>query len=276
MGPTRTEKHSSRNQASYPEAGPSKKRSKRTKETDVNAVPGVQKIKSTLRQTRRLLAKDNLAPDARITAERKLKSLEEDLAKAELSRKEKKIATRYHKIKFFERQKVVRKIKQLKKNISEADKSDRKKLESELFEQRVNLNFILHYPKTKKYISLFPPDVRHKDDTPHSEPISKTSSTDREREDIRNWIRERMTKGDLPLEAETEKESSRQKPSPKAQYPEKPTKQKKSKGEEIQPSRQEEEDDFFETQEEDSEEEDQGMEVAEAGDDDGEDEDEDE
>jgi len=42
-----------------------------------------------------------LAADVRVTAERKLKSLEEDLAKAEQSRKERKMATKYHKVKFF-------------------------------------------------------------------------------------------------------------------------------------------------------------------------------
>ncbi|KAJ3006673.1 hypothetical protein NUW54_g3844 [Trametes sanguinea] len=41
-----------------------------------NALPGVQKIKAAIRQTRRLLAKDNLAADVRVTTERRLKSLE--------------------------------------------------------------------------------------------------------------------------------------------------------------------------------------------------------
>ncbi|KAG9079204.1 18S rRNA maturation protein [Ceratobasidium sp. UAMH 11750] len=59
--------------------------------------PGVQKLKSSLRQTRRLLAKDDLAPDVRIQTERRLKSLEADLAKAETRRKERSMAVRYHK-----------------------------------------------------------------------------------------------------------------------------------------------------------------------------------
>lgn len=86
----------------------------------VDDIGGVQKIKSSLRQTRRLLAKvscpirvletaprsdnewkDNLAPDIRVSTERRLKSLENDLEVAERKRKEKELATRYHKVKFF-------------------------------------------------------------------------------------------------------------------------------------------------------------------------------
>ena len=66
-----------------------------------NALPGVQKIKAALRQTRRLLAKDTLAADVRVATERRLKSLEADLAKAEQARLERTMATRYHKVKFF-------------------------------------------------------------------------------------------------------------------------------------------------------------------------------
>ncbi|KAJ3018250.1 hypothetical protein NUW54_g382 [Trametes sanguinea] len=84
----------------------------------LNTLPGVQKIKAAIRQTRRLLAKDNLAADVRVTTERRLKSLEADLAKAEQARLERTMATRYHKIKFFERQKVVRKLNQTKRKLA--------------------------------------------------------------------------------------------------------------------------------------------------------------
>ena len=81
------------------------------------AAIGVSKIKSALRQTRRLLAKvqwlyiadlicthmqqEGLGADVRIEAERKLKALEADLVVAERANKERALATRYHKVKFF-------------------------------------------------------------------------------------------------------------------------------------------------------------------------------
>ncbi|KAK2463076.1 hypothetical protein APHAL10511_004731 [Amanita phalloides] len=157
-------------------------------------VPGVQKIKTSLRQTRRLLAKDNLAADVRVVTERRLKALEADLQRAELARKERALAVRYHKIKFFERQKVVRKLNQTKKQLA-SGKEEASELKAALYELRVDLNYILNYPKTKKYISLFPPEVRR------GVPGSARDETG-SRDEIRKWIRERMEAGELAVAAE--------------------------------------------------------------------------
>ncbi|KAF8058698.1 hypothetical protein FPV67DRAFT_1565511 [Lyophyllum atratum] len=199
MGPTRSSKAPRQGEPSPSSiAGPSKPKPKRhhPQKEPVN-VPGVQKIKSALRQTRRLLAKEKLAADVRVETERRLATLEADLAQAEASKKERDIAVRYHKVKFFERQKVVRKLNQTKKRAS-ADASPDSELQSALFELRVDLNYILHYPKTKKYISLFPPEIR--EDAASSEsPIPKSNPNS---EEVRSWIRGRMEAGEISLEPE--------------------------------------------------------------------------
>lgn len=46
-------------------------------------------------------AQDDLNPDVRVTSERRLVVLEEELAKAEQSNKEKKMVQRYRGVKFF-------------------------------------------------------------------------------------------------------------------------------------------------------------------------------
>lgn len=108
MAPSRAKQEPS----DTPVAGPSKERphkksrnhpysNKPPRPTREDALPGVQRLKSALRQTKRLLAKDNLAADVRVETERRLKALEADLARAEQSRKERQYATKYHKIKFF-------------------------------------------------------------------------------------------------------------------------------------------------------------------------------
>ena len=171
MGSSRNITISDPSSSSKPPPSSHQKRSKRplhkkhpTPAAD-STLPGVQKIKAALRQTRRLLSKDTLAADVRVATERRLKSLEGDLAKAEEARVERTMATRYHKVKFFERQKVTRKLVQTKKKLKEArERKERKKLEACLAELRVDFNYILHYPKTKKYISLFPPEVRSGND----------------------------------------------------------------------------------------------------------------
>ncbi len=178
-----------------------------------SALPGVQKIKAALRQTRRLLAKDNLAADVRVATERRLKSLEGDLEKAEQGRLERAMATRYHKIKFFERQKVSRKIQQTKRKLAAAtEKAERKKWEAHLAELRVDLSYIVHYPKTKKYISLFPPEVRNAKEGQSAADVAREakekSETDRQREEIRTWMREQMDSGALSWEPEVELDKS--------------------------------------------------------------------
>jgi hypothetical protein len=83
---------------------------------------------------------------------------------AEKANKERTLATRYHKIKFFgvcprqwtscfiydrvlDRQKLLRKIKQTKSRLEEDGVSQvRKTLEAELFELRVDLNYVLVRP----------------------------------------------------------------------------------------------------------------------------------
>jgi len=96
-----------------------------------------------------------------VETERRLKALEAELQQAELARKERAFALRYHKIKFFgtfirllplqkyfnasaERQKVTRKLKQVKKGMeTAANATFMKKLSSELDTLRVDLNYIL-------------------------------------------------------------------------------------------------------------------------------------
>ncbi|KAH9042893.1 hypothetical protein EDB83DRAFT_2407903 [Lactarius deliciosus] len=167
---------------------------------------GVSKIKSALRQTRRLLAKEGLAADVRVESERKLRALETDLVAAERANKERALATRYHKAKFFDRQKLIRKIKQTKKRLEEDGVSSkvRKALGAELFELRVDLNYVLNYPRLEKYISLFPPDVRQTEGAAapvHS--VGSSSATDDKREALRQWIRGQMRAGEMASEPET-------------------------------------------------------------------------
>ncbi|KAF9047492.1 hypothetical protein BJ165DRAFT_1466536 [Panaeolus papilionaceus] len=182
------------------------KKSRTHVEHEPAGVPGVQKIKAALRQTRRLLAKDKLDAKIRVETERRLKTLEAELQQAEQAKKEQAMAIRYHKVKFFERQKVTRKLKQVQKHIESAeDKSEKKKLQSTLQELRIDLNYIFHYPKAKKYISLFPPELR-KGETEVSH-VPEAEKTALERQEVRKWIREQMEEGNLSAEPESHQPS---------------------------------------------------------------------
>ncbi|KAF6761189.1 hypothetical protein DFP72DRAFT_880369 [Ephemerocybe angulata] len=196
------------------EGSTSKKQEKKSKapphQTKTNAIPGRQKLKASLRQARRLLAKEGLAANVKVETERRLKALEAELEQAEVATKERDFAVRYHKIKFFERQKVTRKLNQAKKALQSAEGSEKKKLEKELSRYRIDLNYILHYPKTKKYISLFPPEVRHtSSESSAPSPIPESDKTSQEREEIRTWVKECMEKGELSTEPELHLESDK-------------------------------------------------------------------
>ncbi|KAJ7286887.1 hypothetical protein C8J57DRAFT_1282265 [Mycena rebaudengoi] len=192
MGPIRTQKATRKTQqpSSSAAAGPSKLKTKRT-----NPNPAQESNCSTGGAEDQGFSdaswKDSLAADVRVETERRLKALEADLEHAQLSKKERALAVRYHKAKFFERQKVTRKISQTKKKIAAGDTPQ---LQSALHELRVDLNYILHYPKTKKYISLFPPELRKGEE---AEP-----SVDAGREEVRDWVRAQMESGELSTEPE--------------------------------------------------------------------------
>ncbi|PWN30509.1 hypothetical protein BDZ90DRAFT_229524 [Jaminaea rosea] len=167
---------------------------------------GASKIKAALRQTRRLLAKPNLAQDVRQEAQRRLLSLQSDLAKRESSQKERKNADRYHKVRFFERQKLVRQIKKIKKDRKGKGADDD---DEELKEKRVLLNYVLNFPPSLKYVALFPSSG----ESPLIKPAQPAEETDVSRRakqayeramDVRKKIIAAMERGELSTEPEVE------------------------------------------------------------------------
>ncbi|GAA6011563.1 hypothetical protein JCM8202_004071 [Rhodotorula sphaerocarpa] len=174
----------------------------RAQTTEAGAVPAgsVSKLKAQIRQTKRLLARDDVTPDLRATTERRMVALESELAKTSQSKVEKKMVQRYRGVKFFERQKLLRKIKQAKKQL--ADVPESADAQRALFDARADLYYVLRYPKTEKYIALFPdgtyvPPIPSLTalaaDAPHSE---------RKRQTLRIALRDQMRNGELAEEAE--------------------------------------------------------------------------
>ena len=68
---------------------------------------------------------------------------------------ERKLSKRYHKVRFFERVKVERKIKRIKKSLSEGSDRDHQALGA-LQQLKNDLTYIKFFPKGERYISLFP------------------------------------------------------------------------------------------------------------------------
>ena len=112
---------------------------------------------------------------------------------------------------------------------------------------------IQHYPKTKKYISLFPPEVR-KGEKISASSQADTEKTNKDREELREWIREQMEKGNLSAEPERELDATPGEP--RAQnYSQKRITAPPTAGEKIQTADVEEDEFFGEDDEEDGDEE---------------------
>ena len=81
----------------------------------------------------------------------KLQSLLEDHKRQELERK---YAVRYHKVKFFERVKLERRIRHKEKEVAGATGAEREARAEELRRLWEDLNYVLHFPKGEKYVSI--------------------------------------------------------------------------------------------------------------------------
>ena len=163
--------------------------------------PGVNKLKSSIRQAKRLLAKESLAPGVRIEAERRLAALERDLHAQQHAAKERNLASRYHKIKFFERQKLHRRIRQLRRALhGDVKEKHAKRARKQLHEARTLLNYVLHFPKDQRYVALYA--------GAHAEPVPPSSDaadkTHRRAAEFLDEVRAAMKRGDMSLEPDLE------------------------------------------------------------------------
>ncbi|CAE7870794.1 EFG1, partial [Symbiodinium sp. KB8] len=119
-------------------------------------------LKQRIRSLRRLLASEALHP-------RDTPPCATQLEKKSLAKKELAMASRYHKIKFFERKKLQRKIKQAERALAEASTAAaaacgraNDSAESELVAARTRLarlqedmNYVRWFPRSERYIALF-------------------------------------------------------------------------------------------------------------------------
>lgn len=103
-------------------------------------------IKKMIRDTNRLLNRPNLPADMRQEQERKLAALQVALSDRQKGEVEREMSVKYRMVKFFERKKALRRL-------ASAQASGDSEAVSEA---QLDLAYILHFPKDRKYISLYP------------------------------------------------------------------------------------------------------------------------
>ncbi|KAK5779062.1 Efg1p PWA37_003908 [Arxiozyma heterogenica] len=158
---------------------------------------GVNKLKKRIRDIERLLKKKkDILPDTVIVEkERTLEALRMELETAELRSKAKKNVSKYRMIRFFERKKSLRKYKQVTKQLKEDPNND--ELKEKLEKCKIDVCYVVNFPKTEKYIALYPTFSSSSDNT--TEEQDKTSIR---RETFRQLIMEQAKNETLPISFE--------------------------------------------------------------------------
>ena len=151
--------------------------------------PG-QKKKSTKNQMRsiqRLLSREGLPEKLRLEKMRELEALTGVAEENKQVERERKMAVRYHKVKFFERVKLTRAMEKLERDHpDESARSDA--VTAELRQLKDDLHYVMHFPKGFKYVSI----LKQEGDTEYLK---------QKREKLRQIIKERMVEDAALAEA---------------------------------------------------------------------------
>ena len=123
-------------------------------------------VKKMIRDTTRLLNRPNLPADLRREQERKLAALQVTLVDREQAECEREMAVKYRMVKFFERKKALRRLASAQATQDSAAVAC----------AQLDLAYILHFPKDRKYISLYPTTVTSSEVLAEREAIRKEIS----------------------------------------------------------------------------------------------------
>jgi len=165
----------------------------------------VHDLKSTIRSLRRLLShNDDLPATVRVDKERALQSAERELAGTERAKKRSEVIGRWHKVRFFERQKASKRVKRLKKAVKDAEGKEVKSLERELRDAEVDVNYAIYYPLETEYVPLFAAKRREGDvaaDADVEEDSPGPAAAFERKGDPEMWERVKQSMADGTLEA---------------------------------------------------------------------------
>lgn len=125
----------------------------------------VNDLKSEIRSLKRLLARtESLPADVRVEKERALQTAQHELEQRQKAKQRSEMIGRYHKVRFFDRQKATKRLKRARKELQarEDGDEDRMDLARRVEDAEVDVNYAQYYPLDMHYIPLFP---RKKDPT---------------------------------------------------------------------------------------------------------------
>ncbi|KAG8534215.1 uncharacterized protein KY384_001059 [Bacidia gigantensis] len=119
----------------------------------------INPLKSKIRDLSRVLERsEHLPADVRVEKERALAAYKQDLENALEGKQKQKMISRYHMVRFFERQKASRNLKKFRIRLKTATPgtSIEANLQQAVRQGEIDLNYTIYYPLNEKYLSLFP------------------------------------------------------------------------------------------------------------------------
>ncbi|CAG8472779.1 9924_t:CDS:2 [Diversispora eburnea] len=117
----------------------------------------ISAIRKKIHDIERSLRRENLTAKIQVDSERKLKAYNLILIEKRIDSEENKMSTKYRKVKHFDRVKTDRKIKKTERQLLEIkDQQEKDDTLKKLFDLQVNRNYIIHFPKSRKYLALYP------------------------------------------------------------------------------------------------------------------------
>ncbi|KAI7885060.1 hypothetical protein K492DRAFT_234400 [Lichtheimia hyalospora FSU 10163] len=126
------------------------------RKTRKNNKEGLSSIKKRIRDLGRTLKKGTPTAAMRVEVERKLKALEYEYGEKYIDKHEHDLSSKYRSVKLFELRKAERKVRRAQKALDAAETDEeKKKLEQELEDSKIDQLYIEYYPKTIAYISLY-------------------------------------------------------------------------------------------------------------------------
>ena len=151
----------------------------------------INPIKSKIRDLTRLLAHSGHLPaGVRIEKERALAGYKQDLEHALMEKHRHRMISKYHMVRFFERQKATRNLKKVKSRLAAASEGtvERDELHKAVHQAEVDLNYTLYYPLAEKYLSLFARNGQCGSASPNSDlPADRTSRQEADTQQHSMW-----------------------------------------------------------------------------------------
>ncbi|KAK3701477.1 hypothetical protein LTR37_015451 [Vermiconidia calcicola] len=164
----------------------------------------VNEIKSQIRSIKRLLEKnEGLPANVRIEKERELQTAQHELEEEQKAKQRSDMISRYHKIRFFDRQKATKRLKRAKKELRACEDDDhlRAELAGKVDDAEVDVNYAQYFPLDQHYVSLFPRKKTDAGDEGAEDGMEDESAATARKGDAGMWQRVKQCMSDGTLDA---------------------------------------------------------------------------